>query len=57
LQPFNTFIEIDDEKVNSIEYLEREIPAQNIHKQVAVKSLESFQVDLSQKVDARKGLM
>ena len=48
-------VEIDDEMVNSIEDLEREILAQNIHKQVAIKYLESLQVDLSQKVDARKG--
>ena len=44
----------DDEMVNSIEDLEREILAQNIHKQVAVKYLESLQVDLSQKVGCKK---
>lgn len=48
-------VEIDDEMVNSIEDLEREILAQNIQKQVPVKYLESLQVDLSQKVDVRKG--
>jgi hypothetical protein len=48
-------VEIDDEMVNSIEDIEREILAQNIHKQVAVNYLESLKVDLSQKVDARKG--
>ncbi len=41
--------------VKSIEDLEREILAQNIYKQVAIKYLESLQADLSQKVDARKG--
>jgi hypothetical protein len=48
-------VDIDDEKVNCIEDLEREILAQNIHKQVAVKYLESLQYDLSQQVDIRKG--
>jgi hypothetical protein len=48
-------VEIDDGKVNSIEDLEREILAQNILKQVAIKYLESLQDDLSQKVDVRKG--
>ena len=48
-------VEIDDEMVNSIEDLEREILAQNIHKQVAIKYLESLQVDLSQKVGVGKG--
>lgn len=48
-------VEIDDEMVNSIEDLEREILAQNIYKQVAIKYLESLQGDISQKVDARKG--
>jgi hypothetical protein len=48
-------VEIDDEMVDSIEDLEREILAQNIHKQVAIKYLESLQNDLSQKVNTRKG--
>ena len=48
-------VEIDDERVSSIEDLEREILAQNIYKQVAIKYLESLQEDLSQKVDAKKG--
>jgi hypothetical protein len=48
-------VEIDDEMVNSIEDLEREILAQNIYKQVAIKYLESLQGDISQKVDTRKG--
>ena len=48
-------VEINDEMVNSIEDLEREILAQNIYKQAAIKYLESLQYDLSQKVDARKG--
>ena len=48
-------VEIDDENVKSIEDLEREILAQNIYKQIAIKYLESLQNDLSQKVDARKG--
>jgi hypothetical protein len=48
-------VEIDDGKVNSIEDIEREILAQNILKQVAIKYLESLQDDLSQKVDVRKG--
>lgn len=41
-------VDIDDEKVNCIEDLEQEILAQNIHKQVASKYLESLQYDLSQ---------
>ena len=48
-------VEIDDEMVDSIEDLEREILAQNIPKQVAIKYLESLQNDLSQKVNTRKG--
>ena len=48
-------VEINDEMVNSIEDLEREILAQNIHKQVAIKYLESLQDDLYQHVDVRKG--
>ena len=48
-------VAINDENVNSIEDLEREILAQNIHKQVAIKYLESLQADLSQQVDVRKG--
>ncbi|MDP2845430.1 MAG: hypothetical protein Q8N79_05065 [Candidatus Methanoperedens sp.] len=48
-------VEIDDKMVNSIEDLEREILAQNIYKQVAIKYLTSLQKDLSQQVDTRKG--
>ena len=48
-------VEINDEMVNSIEDLEREILAQNIYKQVASKYLESLQDDLYQNVDVRKG--
>lgn len=48
-------VEIDDKMVNSIEDLEREILAQNIYKQVAIKYLTSLQDDLSQQVDTRKG--
>ena len=43
-------VEINDEMVNSIEDLEREILAQNIYKQVASKYLESLQDDLYQNV-------
>lgn len=48
-------IEIDDEKVTSIEDLEKEILTQNIYKQIAIKYLESLQNDLSQKADVKKG--
>ena len=49
-------VDIDDERVNCIEDIEREILAQNIHKQVAIKYLESLQTDRSQQVDVREAL-
>ncbi|KAF5415838.1 MAG: hypothetical protein C5S48_04680 [Candidatus Methanogaster sp.] len=45
----------DDDAVNSIEYLEREIIAQNICGQDARKYLDSLQDDLAQQVEIRKG--
>jgi len=46
---------IDDDAVNSIEDLEREILAQDICKQAARKYLDSLQDDMAQQVEIRKG--
>ncbi len=48
-------IDIDDDAVNSIEDLEREILAQNICGQAARKYLDSLQDDMAQQVEVRKG--
>ena len=46
---------IDDDAVNSIEDLEREILAQNICGQAAMKYLNSLQDDMAQQAKMRKG--
>ena len=46
---------IDDDRVNSIEDLEREILAKNICGQAARKYLDSLQDDMAQQVEIRKG--
>jgi len=46
---------IDDDAVNSIEDLEREILAQDICGQAARKYLDSLQEDLAQQAKMRKG--
>jgi len=46
---------IDDDRVNSIEDLEREILAQNICGQAAMKYLNSLQDDMAQQAKMRKG--
>ena len=46
---------IDDDAVNSIEDLEREILAQDICGQVARKYLDSLQDSMAQQVEIRKG--
>jgi len=46
---------IDDDRVNSIEDLEREILGQNICGQAARKYLDSLQDDMAQQVEIRKG--
>ncbi len=46
---------IDDDAVNSIEDLEREILAQDICGQAARKYLDSLQDDMAQQVEIRKG--
>jgi len=46
---------IDDDRVNSIEDLEREILAQNICGQAAMKYLNSLQDDMAQQARMRKG--
>nr|QNO43571.1 hypothetical protein HMEJMANM_00040 [Methanosarcinales archaeon ANME-2c ERB4]QNO43604.1 hypothetical protein LAPIAFBC_00011 [Methanosarcinales archaeon ANME-2c ERB4]QNO44696.1 hypothetical protein NOLKAICN_00006 [Methanosarcinales archaeon ANME-2c ERB4]QNO50344.1 hypothetical protein PMDBIBLC_00006 [Methanosarcinales archaeon ANME-2c ERB4] len=46
---------IDDDAVNSIEDLEREILAQDICGQAAMKYLDSLQDDMAQQVKMRKG--
>ena len=48
-------IDIDDDAVNGIEDLEREILAQDICGQAARKYLDSLQDDLAQQVEIRKG--
>jgi len=46
---------IDDDRVNSIEDLEREILAQDICRQAAMKYLDSLQDDMAQQAKMRKG--
>jgi len=46
---------IDDDAVNSIEDLEREILAQDICGQAARKYLDSLQEDMAQQAKTRKG--
>ena len=46
---------IDDDAVNSIEDLEREILAQDICGQAAMKYLDSLQDDMAQQAKMRKG--
>ncbi|PXF61327.1 MAG: hypothetical protein C4B59_05085 [Candidatus Methanogaster sp.] len=48
-------IDIDDDAVDSIGDLEREILAQDICGQAAMKYLDSLQDDLAQQVEIRKG--
>ncbi|MEA3281345.1 MAG: hypothetical protein U9Q68_02130 [Euryarchaeota archaeon] len=48
-------IDIDDDAVDSIEDLEREILAQDICGQAARRYLNSLQDDLAQHVEIRKG--
>jgi hypothetical protein len=48
-------VEINDDAVNSIEDLEREILAQDICGQAARKYLDSLQDDLAQQAKMRKG--
>jgi hypothetical protein len=48
-------VDINDDRVNSIEDLEREILAQNICGQAARKYLDSLQDDMAQQVEIRKG--
>ena len=48
-------VEINDDAVNSIEDLEREILAQDICGQAAMKYLDSLQDDMAQQAKMRKG--
>jgi hypothetical protein len=48
-------VDINDDSVNSIEDLEREILAQDIYGQVARKYLDSLQDNMILQVDERKG--
>ena len=48
-------VDIDDDSVNSIEDLEREILAQDIYGQVAKRYLDSLQDEMIGQVDERKG--
>ena len=48
-------VDINDDRVNSIEDLEREILAQDLCGQAARKYLDGLQEDLAQQVRRRKG--
>ncbi len=48
-------IDIDDDAVNSIEDLEREILAQDLCRQAARKYLDSLQDDMARQAEIRKG--
>ncbi len=48
-------VDINDDRVNSIEDLEREILAQDLCGQAARKYLDGLQEDLAQQVRIRKG--
>ena len=48
-------VDIDDDRINSIEDLEQEILAQNLYGQVAKKYLDSLQDDMAQHVNTRNG--
>ena len=48
-------IDINDDRVNSIEDLEREILFQDIYGQIAEKYLDSLQDDMAEQVKTRKG--
>ena len=48
-------VNIDDDNVNSIEDLEREIITQDIYGQIARKYLEDLQNEMAQQVRSRKG--
>ena len=48
-------VDINDDSVNSIEDLEREILAQDICGQAARKYLDSLQDDMAQQVEIRNG--
>ena len=48
-------IEIDDDRINSVEDLDREILVQDISGQLAKKYLCSLQDDMTQQVNVKKG--
>jgi len=48
-------LDINDDRINSIEDLEQEILAQDIYGQIARKYLDSLQDDMAQHVNAKKG--
>jgi hypothetical protein len=48
-------VDINDDRINSIEDLEQEILAQDIYGQIARKYLDSLQDDMARQVNARKG--
>ena len=48
-------IDLDDDQINSIEDLEQEILAKEIHGLIARKYLNSLQDDMAQYVNSRKG--
>ena len=47
-------IDINDDRVNSIEDLEREILAQDIYGQIAKKYLDSLQDDMTRQVNEKR---
>ena len=48
-------VDLNDDRINSIEDLEQEILAQDLYGQVARKYLNSLQDDIAQYMNARKG--
>ncbi len=48
-------VDLDDDKINSVEDLDREILVQDISGQLAKKYLTSLQDDLTQQVNVKKG--
>jgi len=48
-------LDINDNRINSIEDLEQEILAQDIYGQIAKKYLDSLQDEMAQYVNTRKG--
>ncbi len=48
-------VDINDDRINSIEDIEQEILAQDIYGQIPKKYLDSLQDDMAQHMNAKKG--